>query len=58
MQTIRLAAYLFNEEEASEDKDHKTGKISCWVQLCPQQWEERAAFSKILTGKMHAQTKL
>ena len=36
MQTIRLAAYLFNKEEASEDKIHKTGKISCWVQLSPQ----------------------
>ena len=37
IQTIPLAAYLFDKEEKSEDKDHKTKK-SCWVQLCLQQW--------------------
>ena len=58
METIPLATDLLNEEVASEDKDQKTKKISCWVQLCFQQREERTNFLKILTGKMHPQTKL
>ena len=58
MQTIPLATYLFNEEVASEDKDHKTRKRSCWVQFCLQQREEKTNFLKIFTGEMHPQTKL
>ena len=32
LQTIALAALLPDEEETSEDKDHKTQKRSRWVQ--------------------------
>ena len=37
IQTISLAAYLFDEEETSEDNDQKTEKRSGWVQSCLQQ---------------------